>query len=308
MKSWRQLDKGTRRELLRGKTAHPDPQVAAVAVGYARTMLGFSGKLRRALLTLLWLPFLLIVMVVAAVIVTVVTSADEGAAVIIVAVVLWLLAMGCSFFTLLRRQFRLMRMENLNSRHLGSAARPAISEGTPAGERLDVRYDFRALLRSWTLTGAILIGAPALAVVTGEPFIYVPMIVVMSVMAVVVIVPALRVLPRRDKPVLTLDSGGVSLPQSDFTLPWHQIATVRVLPMPHGAGRRGRHRVVTFVPDDVEQVIQSAPPKLAKSMRRATAFYGSPLVVIDKGLTSSADEITRAAESFGCLKVHQVEV
>jgi hypothetical protein len=297
VRAWRQLDRRTRRDLLNSRTPHPDPWVAAVAAAYASASLGRAAFLRRAFLPALWATLILLTAIIAAAVVEVTSGSKVGFTIL---PVLSVGAIAVYVWRLMRLQIALTRMETLNSQSLPVAAPPPMSSGTPrTGEPLIVRYDFKAFRGSWALTAALVIGLPALAVATGRPFIYIPMIVAMGAVAVFAIVSTARVVTRRKTPVLVLDSTGLSLPHHDFTVPWPQIATVRVLPLPRGTGRRGTHRVVVFVPVDNQRILQSAPPKFANSMRRTVGFYGSPIVVMDKGLSAGAGEIVHAAAVLG---------
>ncbi|MEV1168870.1 hypothetical protein [Nonomuraea sp. NPDC049784] len=108
-----------------------------------------------------------------------------------------------------------------------------------------------------------------------------------------------RPLPiRPDKPVLVLDESGVTLPRHGFTVPWSQISAVRLMPLPRGTGRSGAHRIVGFVLADEEQTLRTAPPRLVKRMRRSKSYFGNPLVIVDKSLTSEAAAITQAAHAL----------
>ncbi|GAA4559248.1 hypothetical protein [Planotetraspora kaengkrachanensis] len=295
--AWRRLDRRTRHDLLNSRTPHPDPRIAAVAAAYAGVSLGRAAMLRRVLLAMAWGAFVLVAVAVAAVVIEVTSGSKAGFT------LLPLLTVGAIvvyLWRLMRRQIALTRMETLNSQSLPVAAPPPMPSGTPSdGEPLVVGYDFKALRGSWALSAVLIIGVPALAIATGRPYIYIPMTIAMGAMAIFTIVTTARVVARRKTPVLVLDSTGVSLPQYDFTVPWPQIATVRVLPLPRGSGRRGKHRMIVFVPLDNQLILQSAPPKLANSMRRAMGFYGSPIVVMDKGLNTGAEEIVGAAATLG---------
>ncbi|GLX02193.1 hypothetical protein [Microtetraspora sp. NBRC 16547] len=306
MKAWRRLDRRTRRELLHSREVHPDPQVAAIAAGYARTMLSFRGSLRRVALPVLGLTMLLFVLTAIGLLATFLTSTKDSRFMVI-AMVLWLPIVSWWGWNSIRRQRALMRMENLNG------PRPLPDRPAASADRIDtdraliVEHDVKVLRRSWGLMAAVLVGATALALATGQAFVYVPVIISTTVAAVCFIVSVLR-LARSDEPVLVLDATGIALPQVDVTVTWAQIVAVRLLPMPAGTGRRGVHRIVVFVPVDSERIIASASPRSARAMRRAMAYYGSPLVILDKGLTSSAAEITRAAEAVGGIQVSQLSV
>ncbi|GAA4594216.1 hypothetical protein GCM10023194_60460 [Planotetraspora phitsanulokensis] len=295
--AWRRLDRRTRHDLLNSRTPHPDPRIAAIAAAYAGASLGRAAALRRAVLPTLWTTLILVTATVAAVVVEVTSGSKTGFT------ILPLLTVGAIVvyvWRLMRRQIALTRMETLNSRSLPVAAPPPMPSGTPSGgEPLVVGYDFKALRGSWALSAVLIIGVPAVAIAIGRPYIYIPMTIAMGAMAIFTIVSTARVVARRKTPVLVLDSTGVSLPHHDFTVPWPQIATVRVLPMPRGTGRRGEHRVIVFVPVDNQLILQSAPPKLANSMRRTMGYYGSPIVVMDKGLSAGAEEIVHASAALG---------
>jgi hypothetical protein len=141
----------------------------------------------------------------------------------------------------------------------------------------------------------------ALALATGRSFLYVPAIAA-GFTVIFLIVCVLRS-TRLSRPMLVLDADGVSFPPIDMTVSWAEVTTVHLLPMPAGSGRRGPHRVVVFMTVDAERTIASAPPRMAARMRRTMRYFGSPLAVVDKGLTHSADDITRALQAFTGLPV-----
>ncbi|GII56679.1 hypothetical protein Pth03_50680 [Planotetraspora thailandica] len=296
VQGWWRLDRRTRRELLHSRTPHPDPWVRTVAAAYAESRLGMAARLGRTAVAILWTMLVLVVTTVAAIVI----KAESGSTIGFTLLPVILLAYIAGYvWHLMRRQLAFIRMKNLNSPGVAAPPPPVSDGASHAREPLIVRYDFKAMRGSWALAAALVIGVPALALATGRPSVYIPMIVAMALGAAFIVAATLRVVRRRKTPVLVLDSTGVSLPHYDFTVPWQRITGVRVLPMPGRAGARGPHRVVVFVPFDGEEIVRSAPPRLARALRRTMSFYGSPIVVIDKGLSAAASEIVNAAEALG---------
>jgi hypothetical protein len=300
IRSWRRLPRNTRRRLLCSTTAHPDLQVAAAAVGYARVMRTFGPRwLGRTALAILWLVGVLFLLFALAILFTAVTATEDGRF-ITVAPLLWAPFMIWYGWRTSRFQRALIGMENVNAPSLAPAraAAPADRDTLP----LVVHIDRRAFARSWGLVAAIPAGVAALALTTGQAFLYVPAIAAAGFTAIFLIVCVLR-WARLNRPVLVLNPDGVSFPQIDVTGSWVEIAEVRLLPMPAGTGRRGSHRVIVFVAVDAERIIASAPPRVATRMRRTIRYFGSPLTVVDKGLTHSADDIARAVQALAGLPV-----
>ncbi|MGP3955506.1 hypothetical protein ACTWPT_05870 [Nonomuraea sp. 3N208] len=284
--AWRRLDKQVRRELLRATQRHPDPQVAAVAAAYARSMLGLSGYFRRLVLPALLLVLLLLVALTASVIATFAASVEDSRFQL-VALVLWVAGVIWFVQRDLRRLKALMRMEYANS--------PAVSVTPPASgpaAPLVVRYDMKQVRRDWALAGLFPGALVVVALVVGPPAVSIPLL------ALAVIGGIVLLSVRLDKPVLVLAESGVSLPRHGFTVPWPQISAIRLMPLPRGTGRSGSHRIVGFVLADEKHTLRTAPPRLAKQMRRSKSYFGNPLVIADKSLTSDAAAIVQAARAL----------
>jgi small-conductance mechanosensitive channel len=115
IRSWRLLPRDTRHRLLRGTTAHPDPQVAATAVGYAREMRFLGPRwLGRVALAILWLMGLMFLLFALAILLTAVTATEDGRF-IIAAPLLWTPFMIWYLWRTGRLQRAMIRMENINA-------------------------------------------------------------------------------------------------------------------------------------------------------------------------------------------------
>ncbi|MFC7590495.1 hypothetical protein ACFQYP_47490 [Nonomuraea antimicrobica] len=285
--AWRRLDKQVRRELLLSVQRHPDPQVAAVAAAYARSMLGVSGYFRRLVPALLLM--LLLLMALAVSVVATFVAGVENSRFQVVALVLWVAMVVWFVRRDARRLKALMRMEYVNNLAVPTAS-PATAMG-PTGP-LVVRYDMKRARRDWALAGLVPGALVGVALLFGPPALSIPLLVLAVVGGIVLLSV------RLDKPVLVLDESGVTLPRRGFTITWPQISAIRLMPLPRGTGRNGSHRIVGFMLADEEHTLRMAPPRLAKQMRRSNSYFGVPLVIADKSLTSDAAAIVQAARAL----------
>jgi hypothetical protein len=298
MTAWRELDRRTRRDLLRRTGPHPDPVVACVAVGYARTMLGGRVRSRRLLRSLVFVP----VFIVCAAIGATVAGPDRpmvAAAlpiVIVVPMIVWLVAGQVRF------RLRLIRMENANAPTLlaGEAPAPPPAPAPAPGTPLSVAYEPRAVLRQYGRTACLTVAIAVILPFTID-WLAAPALALFAVAWALMGYQLVRwVLPRR--PVLVMDGDGVTF-GTGLSVPWDAITEIRVHPL--RAGNRPRHRVIAFVCADPRIPLERMSGIKRSNARRALTYYGSPLVVADRALDRTAEEIVAAATALHPVPVHR---
>ncbi|XVQ13784.1 hypothetical protein ACQP1W_14960 [Spirillospora sp. CA-255316] len=319
--AWRELDRGLRRELLRGDRPHPDPTTAVIAVGYARAMLGVP-YWRRA-----WPA--LVAIVVWAVAVVIVTEAVApgvsfgwGSPANLAAAVPAVVAVLLCMLVLRRRSLAWHRLESLHASALWvteHAAPPAPASyggvpgtpGTPggaraAGQEMPVRYDRAVLRRQYFL----LVGIAAVAVAAASawnPAVGLGVAVIFGLLVTVSVVLTMR-WSKPHLPALHLRADGFEVPSLDARVAWSEVAEIRVAPYrapAGGLGARGRNRVVVFVAADAGAVIARLRPRAARRARTCLKAYGGPLAFADVALERSAEEIATAASALSGLPVRR---
>jgi hypothetical protein len=290
--AWRELDRRTRRDLFRGTGPHPDPMVACVAVGYARTMLG--GRSRYLLRSLLFAGGTLL-LALGSTAVALGTDRPELAPVLPVLVIMpfvVLFAIGR-----VRLRLRLIRMENANTPALlASEMFPPAPEPPPAtGEPVKVAYDRRAVLGPYARSVLISAGASV-----GMFFLWgrfaLLVVALFALMWVLLGYHLVRwVLPGR--PVFVLDGAGVTV-RDTLRAPWSAITEIRVLPL-RGTNRPSpANRVVVFVCADPQAPFAHLTGFRRNNARRTLKYYGSSLAVAGRGLDHSVEQIVAAATAF----------
>jgi hypothetical protein len=291
--AWRELDRRTRRDLLRATGPHPDPIVACIAVGYARTMLGDRSRhlLRSFLIAL---STLLLAMVAAAIAV----GMDRPNLAPILSILIIMPVLVTFAIARTRRRLRLIRMENANTPTLlASEMFPPSPEPAPApGEPVKVAYERGTVLRAYAWTLAVS-GASVAAVFFGlGRYLAIPVAALFAVAWVAIGHQLFRwVLPRR--PVLVLDGTGVQI-RDVLTAPWPAITEIRVLPL-RGTNRPDpANRVVVFVCADPEVLLARLTGVRRNGARRALTYYGSPLAVSGRSLDHTVEQIVAAATAF----------
>jgi hypothetical protein len=292
MSAWRDLDRRTRRELLRGTGPHPDPMAACIAVGYARTRLGARSRhLLRSLLVAL--GTLLLAMAAAAIAVSM--DRPKLASVLSVLIIMPVLVTFAIARTRLR--LRLIRMENANTPALlASETFPPSPEPAPGtGEPVKIAYERGAVLRQYARLLAI-----SAAAIVGMFFLWgryaLLFVALFGPIWVLLGHHLLRwVLPRR--PVLVLDDAGVNI-RDTLRVPWSAITEIRVHPL-RGTNRPNpSNRVVVFVCADPEAPLAQLTGPRRSGARRATTYYGSPLAVAGRSLDHTVEQIAAAATAF----------
>lgn len=92
-------------------------------------------------------------------------------------------------------------------------------------------------------------------------------------------------------PVLTVDERGIRLPLMGVRLSWDEVVDVR-----RSAALRGGTStpVLLIVPTAPEVVVDRVRPWLFREARGNLARYGTPIVLSDRSLDHSLDDITTA--------------
>ncbi|GAA2096684.1 hypothetical protein [Actinomadura alba] len=310
--AWKRLDRRTRRDLLRSAAAHPDPSVAAVAVGYARTNLGGRWWLRS--LRSLWsIP---------------VTFGVATLLVVSGSVPRWpqlsaLVFASCAvaFFwdvvRLTRLRLAFIRMENANAPSLlaGETVTSTIGRAEPAGvgvgvgESLTVRYSRKTLVSWYAGVAVPWVAAVAVSLVEEEIFLYVPAIVAAILLTLVLAYFAILAIMglRPGRGAAVLDRQGISSLLLDVRVSWQEVAEVRVLPQRTTALTKTRHRVVAFVLADPEPVLARMGRGKAKGARLDLRYYGSPLSLADQMLDHSVEQIAAAVQALTSVPVRRFD-
>jgi hypothetical protein len=223
---------------------------------------------------------------------------------------------------------RLVRVRSLSRMELANrlALLPAIGEtaGDICGEsiirepgpaslvrrELIVRYDRGRVLRILGIlfgiacaeqAVALWLSSSAAAMVLFESFS-----VLMFVVAVMLAVRVLRWgLPGR--PVLELNSGGLHLPRYGYTLPWTELAEVRLIPLRSLRRGRGRPTVITaFMPADPGAALGDLLAKGAgRRLEKVSRLYGTPLAFGDQLTDQTADQVVAAVSTFTAVPVRR---
>jgi hypothetical protein len=306
--AWRELDRRTRRELLRGGRPHPDPAIAVVAVGYARTMLARSTMRQRLPLTAAIACLVVTLTVVLALLDstdTVIISAGAGKVLPAVLMVACVLAVR---LRLHNRIVALHRMEAVNAARLWSTERPAPVPGRPVppppisgagpSHHVVIRYSRRFLVRSIAIMVAF-VAIIETAVVWAEGGFLALFVTALLAVAVGLTVYNIVARTRPWLPMIVMDRAGMELPSMGARLAWPQITELRIHPFRAGrSGRKGRRHAVAFVLADPDAFRAQLAGWRAKKTRTPLSVYGTPLVIADLALDRSAEEIARAAATF----------
>lgn len=289
--AWRELDRGTRHDLLRSAVPHPDPAVACIAVGYARTKL--QNRVRPVLRRLA----LILGLVVATIIATALVVAAGGGqrvavdlpAILVVPAVL-LLSIGGA-----RHRLRLIRMENVNAPALLAGETPMQMPPTAAGTPLDVRFDRRATLRTYIRPTVVFVLVGALLPLVLHGIVPIALITVMALSLAMIGYQLVRwVLPGR--PVLVMDGGGLRFGITGLSVAWTEVSEIRIHPLRSNRGSDAR--VIAFVCADPWPTIARMRGLRRWSGRQALRYYGSPVVLASRTLDHTVEEIAAAATSF----------
>lgn len=302
--AWRELDRRTRRELLRATGPHPDPVVACVAVGYARTMLESRSRfvVRRMARALL-------IVVVAVIALALALALPNGSAVagfvpvvVVLAGTVWLSVGGIRF------RLRLIRMENANAPALLAGETPMPVPQAASGTPLSVAYDRGVVLRQYAVQLAMLLAVAALGWLLQQQVLRSawPLLVAAAFLAVwlVLVVYYLFRWVLSGRTVLVVDRGGLRF-ASGLDVPWAGITEIRIHPF-RGTNRpTPRFFVIAFVSADPRATIARMRGLRRWNASRALEYYGSPIVLPCRGLNRTIEEIVAAATSFHPIPVRR---
>ena len=92
-------------------------------------------------------------------------------------------------------------------------------------------------------------------------------------------------------PVVVITGEGIRFPLMGVHLEWSQISSIRVSP---GSVERSRVAKLLIFPTDIQEVTGQVWPWLRSDLRRDLSVYGTPLVVSDKSLDHSLEDIVSA--------------
>ena len=109
------------------------------------------------------------------------------------------------------------------------------------------------------------------------------------------------------RPILALDADGVHMPRYGYTLPWAELAEVRLIPLrAPGLRRRRPIMIVAFVPADPEAALRGLRAKAGSSrFEKSRRLYGTPLTIPDWMMDQAADQIAAAASAFAAVPVRR---
>jgi hypothetical protein len=298
--AWRELDRDTRRALMRSDRPHPDPTTAVIALGYARTRLATSAFVR----TLMLLPVLF---AWAAVLIAISLAAGLTEH-LFVALFLGLLPVALLHVVWRRRRMLVWhRMESVHAAALWVTERAApFPVGTAApGTELLVRYDRAALWRIFGIVAAVALLCTAVTA-TLDPLLGLVVGGVFGVLTLVAVVRTLTQKPR-GRAFVALRADGLELSAPDVRVPWNAFTEIRISRLRGSwlTGGRKRHYVVTFVAADAEAVISRLRPSWARRARTSLKAYGGPLSVADLALDRTAEEMAASASALGGLPVRR---
>jgi hypothetical protein len=298
--AWRALGPQVRKQLLAGEP-HPDPLVAAVAVGYARTVLARPAWLRN------WPRRVVIIALgaVAGVLGAVASSAAVSAMYAVLWVVVFLVVVTGSGVMSRRRDVALLRMENVSAARLW----PVESRPVPAPLAVHgpVAFSFakRALFRVYgTFIGVVLV-FEILVWSQGRIVTEVFLTVIFGMLLAVIAYNTIR-WTKPWLPPLVLDQDGISLPPQRVRVPWSEVTEIRVTPVRGGSRRASGRRVTSFMVADAEAVLAQYRGAPLKRARRSVTAYGTPFSIMDLLLERTADDIVAAAGAFARLPVRHL--
>jgi hypothetical protein len=336
IQAWQSLDPGIRREvwrLARKLRGHPDPAVAAVAARYARAALarvtrGHVGLIVFAVLTLaVCIPAVIELGSVPAgrIASTPVLALAVVAAVVVMVLVALLLVRA-------RRSFRvrlLIRMEAANWLALPPpAARTVIASPEPPStdHHQAVRITY-GMARVWVLIARALLAALGVlagvfgALILSGPLrvlllvlIAIPLLVVLVAIGLAVYLVIRWVLPRR--PVITMDRDGIHFTAVSHTLSWPELTEIRFFPVrpsqPRKPGRAvppGRIYLAFVPPHPAELLIALRISRFRLlNCERCLRVFGTPIVIADRLLDHSADEIAAAAARYAPVPLRRYDL
>lgn len=333
---WLGLDAGTRRAAWRSSRRlrpHPDSVVSAVAARYACFVLDGlpSQAVARPPVSL----FAACGCAVAGVAVFAVTRDMTGAGSLAAGIVVMMLEVGaiCGLAAsaplmrrrLLARRFTRLQLANWLALDPVAGEDPGLGAagglGSAAGgdgAGLAVRYAPRRV----ALRLAQLLGVLSLLEVAGWlvlPGLRLPepaevavmtlfgLITVLAVRAVAAHVTVMARWVARGRAFLTVDAGGVHVPVLSYSLPWPDVAEVRLFPARY-ARRDGKPvTIIAFVPRDPAGLLAAltAGPLRRRRLARSLRIFGTSLSITDQLADQSADQILAAVTALAPVPVRR---
>ncbi len=111
----------------------------------------------------------------------------------------------------------------------------------------------------------------------------------------------------RKRPVMRLDDRGLHMPRYRYTLPWAELAEVRLVPL-RAIRRRGGQpiMIVAFVPADAEAAVRELRANGGgRRFEQSWRLHGTPLTIADRLMTQTAEQIAATASAFAALPVRR---
>jgi hypothetical protein len=318
---WRRLDAWTRRAVLRNARElwpYPDPSVGAIAARHARSYLDAPRRARERRVTR--------IAAVVSVVLTIATTAWVSSGPVLVLIWAIGIAATAAAFTLFGvYQARVTRFSRVELAHKLALERtlaagawwvlpPAMREPLAGfAARYEPRRVRRDIARMFVGLPSLIPGGLIMHGSTGSDQLdmtfrvtYAALIAIGIVLLALRLRPLVRVMVK-PRPLVTLDAGGVHLPDLGCSLPWAELAEVRLFRRRGGYQRSSQPAVlVAFVPRDPASVLRSLRPTGLRHWRlqRALRLRGTPLTVEDRLADRSGPEIAAAVRAFAPVPVH----
>jgi hypothetical protein len=183
----------------------------------------------------------------------------------------------------------------------------AMSENTPydpPGRRGPVHVGYRrgaASLRQFALVCLLFAAATALIVDDGRDDGMAYVAVVPAAVFVYFTAMAVRAYWRsaRGRPLLTLDDDGVTLHSARVTLPWANVAEVKIVTAPAGV------RTVIFVARDDDAVLDALRGPARQFAKDGIARVGGPVFARAHDLAMPLEELLSAVHRFTGVPINQ---
>ncbi|MEU5884653.1 hypothetical protein [Spirillospora sp. NPDC047279] len=299
VRAWKDLDRPVRRELLRSRRPHPDPMVAAVAVGYARAMQEPGRRIGAALRN----------STAAVALIGVLTTVGAAGGTVPLAVTLPAgVVLLCGVMVLSVRQVLAhVRMEHANAPHLLAAhgADPPPVAPPDGGGPLVVQVERGYVATVYGVSIALIVAGGVLVTLITDPFVHVPVIAAFGVFVLFLLLLGWYVMRRG--PALTVDAGGVE--SRNLRMAWPDVAEVRIVRQRMTMFGRGARRVIVFVAADPEAVIAPLAGSTAWMARRMEGVYGGPLALDDQIFDHDAAQIAAAVRacSHGTVPIRRLD-
>ncbi|GAB3654897.1 hypothetical protein GCM10027589_13900 [Actinocorallia lasiicapitis] len=275
---WKNLDRATRRALLRGAPA-PTPEIAQIAVHEARAYLA-RGPFRAAV------PLLAVILPAEIVLLT--SAAVTGATVPTQALLPIVLV---TFWWVARRRLAFNRIINQSVAFV--PAPPPAEPASPAASGTVVfPLSLRRLLTTFGLVAALMSALFAFSLAKGD-LVY-PTITGLAALGSVAAL--VHLLIHRRRPALVFTPDALHVPSWNLSVPWSDITEIRLAPLRNS--RSSPHLTVAFHLSDAPATTAALKGFSGFSARANLRYYATPLAFTDLTLTTPAPEIARAATAY----------